>query len=518
MPSSAVILAVVLLLGYFIRNKIRSSKFPPGPRRLPVIGNLLEAPEGAPWIKFNEWIQQYGPLVSLDFGGTNIILIGTHEVAKDLLDKRGNIYSDRPHSIMVNELTTRDHHILFRHQNSGLFAEQRLQAPVLSPRASQTYKPVQDLETKVLLKALLTSNDFTHEFERLTASVVYTLSYGTRIHSADEWNVRESVRLLEDIVHIGNVGAKSVDAFPLLKYVPEKWSPWKKRANNWHESCEKVFMHDMKLGMNAKGWNWTKDMRAAKEAASWSEVDIAFTLGILNSAGIETTTVTLKIFVLACATYGPSFMPRAQAELDSVVGDSRLPEFSDLEHMPYIEAIVEETFRWRHLAPGGIPHSNIRDDYYNGYLIPKGAVVLPIYDTLRKDTNLFADPTVFLPERWEGKSPQGQSAVTGLNNFGFGRRICPGRHIASNSLRLSIARMLWAFDIRAEGKAPVVQESTFTAGFVSHPRKFGAVFKSRSERRKSVIEKAFSELEFDTPRMMDEIKQEQIRIGIPTRA
>jgi hypothetical protein len=99
MPSITVISAIVLLLGYYIHKKLRSAKFPPGPRRLPIIGNLLEAPEGSPWISFSKWIKEYGPLVSLDFGGTNIILIGSHEVAKDLLDKRGDIYSDRPHSV-----------------------------------------------------------------------------------------------------------------------------------------------------------------------------------------------------------------------------------------------------------------------------------------------------------------------------------------------------------------------------------------------------------------------------------
>jgi cytochrome P450 len=284
--------------------------------------------------------------------------------------------------------------------------------------------------------------------------------------------------------------------------------------------CENVFMHDMKMGLESKGWNLTKDMCAAKDAASWSEVDKAFTLGIMNSAGIETTDVQLKIFILACVTYGPSFIPRAQAELDAVVGSGRLPEFSDLEKLPYIECIIEECFRWRHLAPGGVPHSNTRDDYYNGYLIPKGAVIVPVYDAMMKDPTLWKeDPNQFIPERWEGKYPKGQSAITGLNNFGYGRRICPGRHIASNSLRIAVARMLWAFDIRAEGgKGPEIVESSFTDGFVSHPKKFGAVFETRSEERKRVIEKAYGELDFDTAKMMDGIRAKLVAAGITPRA
>jgi cytochrome P450 len=268
----------------------------------------------------------------------------------------------------------------------------------------------------------------------------------------------------------------------------------------------------MKMGLNAKGWNMTKDMCAAKEAASWSEVDKAFTLGIMNSAGIETTTVQLKVFILACVTSGPSFIPRAQAEIDAVVGPDRLPQFSDLENLPYIEMIIEELFRWRHLAPAGVPHSNTRDDYYNGYLIPKGSVIVPVYDAMRKDPSMWEqDPTLFVPERWEGKYPKGQSAVTGLHNFGYGRRICPGRHI-------SIARMLWAFNIRPDGKVPEIVEASFTDGFVSHPKKFGAVFEPRSEERKRLIEQAFAKLDFDTPRMMEDIRAQLVAVGQTPRA
>lgn len=99
MISPTLISAFVLVLGYFIRKYLRSAKLPPGPRRLPILGNVLDAPEGSPWVAFNKWVKEYGPLVSLDFAGTNIILIGSHEIARDLLDKRGNIYSDRSHSV-----------------------------------------------------------------------------------------------------------------------------------------------------------------------------------------------------------------------------------------------------------------------------------------------------------------------------------------------------------------------------------------------------------------------------------
>jgi hypothetical protein len=87
---------VVLLAFYSIRKKRRTAKLPPGPPRLPIIGNLHQAPSTTPWLTFQKWVDQYGPLVSVDFGGTNVVIIGSYDIARDLLDKRANIYSSRP--------------------------------------------------------------------------------------------------------------------------------------------------------------------------------------------------------------------------------------------------------------------------------------------------------------------------------------------------------------------------------------------------------------------------------------
>ena len=85
---------------------------------------------------------------------------------------------------MAEELVCQGNNIVFKPFSEGFLAIQRLEAPVLSARASGTYTPIQDLESKQLLKNLLTSNDFRNLFERYTASVVYTTTFGMRIVTA----------------------------------------------------------------------------------------------------------------------------------------------------------------------------------------------------------------------------------------------------------------------------------------------------------------------------------------------
>jgi hypothetical protein len=109
MASPSVLMALVaLIIGYVIKQRRWRAKLPPGPPRLPLIGNLHQAPTTAAWVVFKKWVEQYGPLVSADFGGTNVIIIGDYDTARDLLDKRGNIYSSRPRMVVWHREIGRD--------------------------------------------------------------------------------------------------------------------------------------------------------------------------------------------------------------------------------------------------------------------------------------------------------------------------------------------------------------------------------------------------------------------------
>ena len=75
----------------------------------------------------------------------------------------------------------------------------------------------------------------------------------------------------------------------------------------------------------------------------------------------------------------PEFQEKAQAEIDRVVGQERLPDYNDRESLPYIEAMYREILRWRPPGPLGVPHYAASDDVYHGYFIPKGWFLIAIH-------------------------------------------------------------------------------------------------------------------------------------------
>jgi cytochrome P450 len=412
---------------------------------------------------------------------------------------------------MSTELVCKGMNIVLKPFTEDLWLHQRLKAPVLSPRASACYTPLQDVESRTMLKNFLHSNDHKTEFERFAASITYTLIYGLRISTNKEWQIEASHVNLANLDEAGRIGAWVVDFFPILNHLPALLAPWKKTAEKWHEQCTSLSTRNLSDALLRPGWNWAKDFHNASEAREMSHTALAWDLDMLCEAGVGTTSDVLQIFLLACIAY-PSFLPVAQKEIDAVVGRDRLPDFADLENLPYIAVIIEETFRWRHILPAGIPHATTQEDIYNGYVIPKGSTIVPLFAAMRNDSMLFDAPAEFRPERWLG------NAKSQSGNFGYGRRVCPGRFIAKNSLGIAVARLLWGFEIKAkDGKKVQVDEDMFTTGFVSHPKEFEVVFEVR-EGRKEVIERECEGGDEDVGRLMDGIKERLVKVGLSPRA
>ena len=149
----------------------------------------------------------------------------------------------------------------------------------------------------------------------------------------------------------------------------------------------------------------------------------------------------------------PDVQKRAQEELDSVVGRTRIPTFADLPHLPYIRAMVKEALRWRPVDPLGLPHLSSEDDWYNGMFIPKGSMMIANVWHLNRDPEIYgADAAHFNPARFmdgsgEVKSCAPETKEEGHVTYGFGRRVCVGKHVANNSLFIDFAMMLWACTI-----------------------------------------------------------------------
>lgn len=149
---------------------------------------------------------------------------------------------------------------------------------------------------------------------------------------------------------------------------------------------------------------------------------------------------TLTSAILALCLF-PDVQTTAQDEIDAVVGTSRSPTWDDFDagRFPYVSALAKEILRWRSVTElGSATEASLRNHIYRGYCIPKGARLLCNVWALHRDPQEFPDPGALKPERFLGDEEGGLAFIypdlTGHNAFGWGP---------------ALARLLWAFDIRA---------------------------------------------------------------------
>ncbi|KAK1224158.1 hypothetical protein PQX77_012963 [Marasmius sp. AFHP31] len=462
---------------------------PPGPRGLPLIGNMwdIARSQDLSWIRYWKWAQVYGDIFQLRILGHRTIVLNSREAMTTLLEKRSYNYSDRPdmHMFLDKQLVgTEWGFFTFRH-NDWWRLHRRTVHQRFQPRVMPEYYNIQRTAAESLMGKLAASpaNFFDH-INNYAGSILLKITYGYTLQEKDDPYMCLVLGAMEGIDKSGSHGFFWVDYFPFLKYVPA-WFPgggFKIKAREWKEANSRL---------KNEPWNWVK--RAIEEGSAEPSFCIrliersSITPGdnsvmedvIKNCAanafvaGAETTAATLCCFILAMSLH-PELQIRAQTEIDSVVGPlGGTLDFSDRDKLPFVNALIAETLRWHPVAPLGVAHRALIDDEYAGYFIPAGTTIIANAWTALHDEKLYGpDPTAFNPYRFMMGGREGPPNPE-LFAFGFGRRICPGRYLAMNSIYLAVSRLIATFTIARpldDAGNEITPEIAFADGVVRYTK------------------------------------------------
>jgi len=225
-------------------------------------------------------------------------------------------------------------------------------------------------------------------------------------------------------------------------------------------------------------------LHTSKDGQIRHEKSIKATAAITYLAGADTTVSAIDTFVLAMMLH-PEAQRKAQREIDELLGGRRLPDISDKDCLVYIEAILLEVLRWNPVSPLALPHRAMVDDEYNGVFIPAGTVLIPNTWECLHDEAAYPDPMAFNPERFITKSRINRDVRDPRKYvFGYGRRICPGRHLAEATLWTTMALLLASFDISLPvdaNKQPIMPDLEYESSVaVSRPKPYRAQFTLRN--------------------------------------
>ncbi|PPQ87190.1 hypothetical protein CVT25_015020 [Psilocybe cyanescens] len=466
--TSLVVLGAAWLIYKLLSIGRRDKSLPPGPPTLPILGNIHLIPPKFTFLKFSEWAQEYGGIISVKVANQTIIVLSDMKSVKELLDDRISETSSRPFLYALDVVTGGNVFSFAPADNHVWKTSRKAIQPLVTPQAVQTHLPISETETTQLLYDILHGPevDFRSHVSRFAFSFITSVLFGKpapRYNSPESTQYREYTHQLLKTV---SPEAAPVDLIPILKYIPERWAPFKQLWRETRRLQRALYFSflehtEQKVTSGNKTGSMIEDVLRRQSELGISRELTGYLGGILIDGGTDTSSALLQSLVLRLMK-SPASLRKAQNEVDTVVGKKRLPVSSDVSALPYVQALIKEIHRMTPAGPVGVPHAAFTDCQYREYTIPKGAPIIINIWGIMHDPDLFERPDEFWPERYlltpDGTRPgiEKDYNIRSTLPFGSGKRLCPGMHLANMNLNLAVMRLIWAFDFAPIG-GPIPQ-------------------------------------------------------------
>ncbi|EKM54957.1 uncharacterized protein PHACADRAFT_208499 [Phanerochaete carnosa HHB-10118-sp] len=487
--------------------------YPPGPPGYPLIGHV-KTPEEPGWSVYRDWSQQYGSdVIHLNLVGTHLIVLNSLQSCTDLLEKRSNIYSDRPTSgiTMLSELCGLSWSFGLQCYGPEWRDGRKAFQTQFHAGVVQKYRPALSREIYRFLRRLCANPaEWAHLLNLMAGGLIMSIGYAIDVQEKNDPLLAAEEHAAECVKKTLVPGAYLVDILPFLKYMPE-WLPgagFQREAKAWRKSMLQVLHapYDVVKERMARDPAATPDcvtkslmekmVDTAKDPAYMERVAKS-AVGSMYLAGSDTTLSIIMSCILAMVLH-PDVQRRAQESIDRVC-QGRLPDYSDYDALPYVHAFVREGLRWNPVVALNLPHRCTTDDIYKEYLIPEGSIVVANIRAILHDPTVYPDPSIFNPERFLRRTLDDELELDpnvldpAQAAFGFGRRICPGRLMAYQSIWLALANLLAAFRIECakdESGEPIVPSGEYDWGFSNHPKPFKCAIRPRSKEHELLVVRA----------------------------
>ncbi|XP_063793818.1 cytochrome P450 2G1-like isoform X2 [Pseudophryne corroboree] len=383
---------VVLFLSVILLRQKRKGKLPPGPRALPVLGNLHQLDTKDLVKSLKKLSNIYGPVFTIHLGPQpNVVLYG-YKAVKEALVEQADSFSGRGDFPAVHRFT-QGNGIAF--SNGEKWKILRRFALVTLRNFGMGKRSVEERiqeEAQFLLEEFRNTNkkpiDVTFFFSRAVSNVICSIVFGKRFEYGD----KKFLTLLELIN----------DNFQIFS------SGWGKEQGN--------------------------------PVSNFNMETLVMTTLNLFFGGTETVSTTLRYGILILMKY-PDVTEKVHKEIDKVVGRNRCPTVEDRSKMPYTDAVIHEIQRFTSIIPLSLPHSVVCDTHFRGYMLPKGTNVIPVLTSVHGDPEKFKEPHTFNPENFLDEQNRFKNNDAFMP-FSTGKRICLGEGLARMELFIFFTTLL----------------------------------------------------------------------------
>ncbi|XP_074273836.1 cytochrome P450 71D10-like isoform X1 [Silene latifolia] len=432
-------------------------KLPPGPSKLPIIGNLhqLASKTTPPPQRLQELAKIYGPIMHLRLGEVPTIVISSAEVAKDILRTHDTNFANRPKLLAAKVMYYGCTDIALAPYGEYWRQVRKIATvELLTVKRVQSFRVMREEEVCRFVEGIALESkvgDGCVNLSELLFGLLFNLT--SRVVFSKRGIDQAAFRDLITKMSKAFSGFAIEDIFPsmkllhsiggmkkMLKEMAQESNRLLDPIVNGHKSNIKTEENLVDVLMK-----FHQDNVLDSSEFSLSTNNIKAIILEIFGAGSETSSTTIE-WAMSELLKNPKAMKKAQEEVRRVYNGYKTIDETKLEELKYLKSVIKESLRLHPPVPLLVPRESIEDCQIQGYDIPsKTRVIMNAY-AIGRDPNYWPDSNVFKPERFENSSIDFKGNDFELIPFGAGRRMCPGLTLGVANVELPLAMLLYHFD------------------------------------------------------------------------
>ncbi|KAL8233700.1 hypothetical protein R6Q59_019800 [Mikania micrantha] len=469
MEAFYIILSIISIIWITKLAFVKTKNLPPTPFPcLPIIGHLylVKSPLYRALAKLSN---RHGPMLMLRFGTRRALLVSSPAAVEECLTINDITFANRP-LLLAGKHLGYDYTTLSWSSYGDHWRNLRRIASLelLSAHRLQTLNYIRGNEVRILAKKVYKSAvadgvvEMKTMFFELMLNVMMMMIAGKRYYGDSGADVVEA-RRFKEIVMESFVLMESTnvsDYLPWWKWVggrglEKRMVELREKRDGFMQGLLDEHKRNMEVAAEGGGPVAMKTEKEEKknlievlltlqetEPEYYKDEVIKGLMQVLLSAGTDTSSGTME-WMLSLLLNNPEELAKAQAEIDTHIGEDRLVNESDMPNLPYLRCIINETMRM--YPPGPLVfHESSKDCTVGGYHVPRGTMLLMNLWAMQNDPKNWEDPKKFKPERFRGL--EGSRDGYRLMPFGSGRRRCPAENLAMRMIGLAMGTLIQCFE------------------------------------------------------------------------
>ncbi|MBA0844008.1 hypothetical protein Goarm_001141 [Gossypium armourianum] len=402
-----------------------TKKLPPGPWKLPFIGNLHQLVGSLPHRILRDLANQHGPLMHLQLGEISTIVVSSAEIAKEVMITHGIIFADRPYVAALDILTYGSRDIAMAHYGNY-------------------WRQIRKICTVELLTAKRVQSFESFRQEEVSA-------FGNVCNDHELYS-----SVVDEIVKLGS-GFRVADMYPSFR-VLERISGLRQKAEALLQKSDKILqdiINEHRAGLESEiiGEEAKEDLvtvllkiqQLGGLEFPLTDKEIKAIIWDIFGGGGETSSTSVD-WAMSEMVRNPRVLKKAQNEVRQVCHGKGDVDEASIKELKYLALVIKETLRLHPPFPLLVPRESRENCEINGYQIPSKTKVIINAWAIGRDPKHWSEAETFYPERFLNSSSDFKGTDLEYIPFGAGRRICPGILFALSNIELPLAKLLYHFD------------------------------------------------------------------------